>query len=198
MHADTTLFHKVEGGLVDARAWTSPLEGAYTRVAKLAILNALDAPALLKIVFNRRPASASYGPVHTHSFLSGEWVDRSESRPQAQWVRGGFLDHLCGRWATRIAGDQRLRLCCRCADMGFQSSLFQIDALTNCPIHNTPLIDCCPHCSEPTPRYALTVVGFDTPMQCVRCSRGYGCSWTGAAEVDLWREPAGMSSVRTL
>lgn len=189
MRADSELFQKVREGLIGAEPWSSPLEGAYTRVAKLAILNAFDARRLCDLLFGRRLAEPSFGVVHARSFLSATWTSSGRAKDLASWVQCGFLDRLCGRWAARIASDRHLRLCPKCADLGFQSSLFQIDGLHSCPIHGLPLVIDCPHCGEPTPPYALCTEAFRTPMQCNKCGRGYGAAWTGVAMLETWRGP---------
>jgi len=198
MSAKAPLFHRVSEGLVEATSWTAPLEGPYTRIAKLALLNVFDARALSKLLFNQRIVADSYGPVHSRTFLASAWATPGATSHVARSVLNGFLDQLCGRWATRLATDRRLRLCPRCADMGYQSALFQIPAVVACPIHEEPLVDECRHCGEPTPPYALTRDAFDAPMLCKRCGVGYGRAWTGAAELDFWRPPTAMDPLLKL
>lgn len=195
MSTSANLFHKVNGGLVGAEHWTAPLEGAYTRIAKLAILNALDTRSLSELLFNKPIVQASYAPVHSRTLLASTWAAPGGAGTGLRWALDGFLDQQCGRWATHIASDQRLRLCRRCADVGFQTALFQIDAITDCPIHQEPLIDFCPHCGTATPPYALTSASFDAPMQCTQCGRGYGLAWTGAAEFERWGGPSGTHAL---
>jgi hypothetical protein len=198
MGAADGLFHRAREGLVGAEHWSAPLEGAFTRVAKIAILNALPARALCELLFGRRLVDSSYGPVHSRSFVSSGWARREGLGETATWALNGFLELQCGRWASRIASDQRLRLCRHCADTGFQSALFQIDAVTNCPIHHETLIDVCPHCGAPTPPYALTVEAFETPMQCGHCGQGYGCAWSGIVQLEDWGGPANLEPLHTL
>jgi hypothetical protein len=198
MGASDGLFHKAREGLVGAEHWSAPLEGAFTRVAKIAILNALPARPLCELLFGRRLVNSSYGPIHGRSFVSSGWVKREGLSEAGTWALGGFLERQCGRWAPRVASDQRLRLCRHCADTGFQAAIFQIDAVTTCPIHDEPLIDCCPHCSAPTPPYALTVESFETPMQCGHCGQGYGRAWSGAVQLEDWCGPADIEPLRAL
>lgn len=198
MGAADGLFHKAREGLVGAEHWSAPLEGAFTRVAKIAILNALPARMLCELLFGRRLVNSSYGPIHGRSFVSSGWARRDGLGEAGTWALGGFLELQCGRWAPRIASDQRLRLCRHCADTGFQAAIFQIDALATCPIHHEPLIDCCPHCSAPTPPYALTVESFSTPMQCGHCGRGYGRAWSGAVQLEDWRGPTDLGPLQAL
>lgn len=180
----------VDGDLVDCQPWTAPMEGAFTKTAKVAILNALAPRALAELLFGRQLLGSSFAEVHGRSFLNGVWASPKAQGAAGRSVLSGFMTHYCGNWATLIASDERLRLCKACADLGYQSVLFQIDALTMCPIHRLPLIDHCPHCNEPTPRYALTTEAFESPMQCASCGRGYGRAWDGAADFDAWVGPA--------
>lgn len=198
MGASDGLFHKAREGLVGAEHWSAPLEGAFTRVAKIAILNALPARALCELLFGRRLVNSSYGPIHGRSFVSSGWVKREGLNGAGTWALDGFLELQCGRWAPRVASDQRLRLCRHCADTGFQAAIFQIDAVTTCPIHDELLIDCCPHCSAPTPPYALSVESFETPMQCGHCGQGYGPAWSGAVQLEDWCGPADIEPLRAL
>lgn len=182
-------FQSADGDLVGCTQWTAPLEGAYTRVAKIAIINALAPAALCELLFGRRLAPASYSPVHGRSFLTDAWASQRAAGATGKSVAAGFLSHQCGSWASAIAADDRLRFCRACADVGYQSAIHQIDALTSCPLHGAPLLDECSHCGTPTPRYALTREAFRTPMQCTACGRGYGMAWDGSANFDRWTGP---------
>lgn len=191
-------FQDVEGGLVGCQPWTAPFEGAFTRAAKIALVNALDARALSELLFGRRLLPSSFAVVHGRSFLNGVWAAPTANGSTGQSVLPGFLTHLCGGWATAIAGDARLRLCPTCADVGYQSVLFQIDALSACPIHGEPLVDACVHCHAPTPRYALCPEAFLSPMQCTACGMGYGRAWNDAADFGAWTGPGDLRPLRRL
>ncbi|QPF73980.1 hypothetical protein G8A07_14355 [Roseateles sp. DAIF2] len=191
-------FQSVDGGLMGCLPWMSPLEGAYTRTAKIALVNALDPRSLCELLFGSRLLQASFSPVHGRSFLSGLWAAPKAQGATGQSALPGFLTSLCGGWATVIAGDTRLRLCRACADVGFQSALHQIDALSTCPLHGEPLRDTCPHCDAPTPRYALTQEAFQSPMQCTECGRGYGRAWNGTANFEQWCGPGDTRALQQL
>ncbi len=188
----------VDGGLVGCQLWTSPLEGAFTRTAKIALVNALDPRALCELLFGRKLLQTSFADVHGRSFLNSIWAAPKAQGATGRSVLPGFLTGLCGGLATAIAGDARLRLCCSCADAGYQSSLFQIDALSTCPIHGEPLIDACPHCNAPTPRYALSLEAFLSPMQCTACGVGYGRAWNGTADFESWTGPGDVRPLQRL
>lgn len=187
-----------EGGLVGCQPWTAPLEGAFTRTAKIALVNALDPRALCELLFGQRLLQTSFATVHGRSFLNGVWAVPKAQGATGQSVLPCFLTDLCGVWATGIAGDARLRLCRACTDRGYQSMLFQIDALSACPVHGEPLIDVCPHCQAPTPRYALSPEAFLSPMQCTACGAGYGRAWNGIADFENWRGPGDVRPLQRL
>jgi hypothetical protein len=46
---------------------------------------------------------------------------------------------------------QRLRFCMRCLEGGFHSVIFQMPEVSRCVAHDTPLLECCPHCGRPIP-----------------------------------------------
>ncbi|MDG0854782.1 hypothetical protein [Roseateles puraquae] len=175
-----------------------PLEGAYTRTAKIALVNALDSRALGELLYGSRLLPNSFGPVHGRSFLYGAWAASRAQGGTGQSALPGFLSSLCGGWATVIASDARLRFCQSCADVGYQSALFQIDALSRCPLHGERLRDTCPHCDAPTPRYALTVEGFQSPMQCTACGGGYASAWDGTACFERWGGPLDVRPLQRL
>jgi hypothetical protein len=174
------------------------MEGAFTRVAKIALVNALDARALCDLLFGRKLPHFSFALVHGRSFLSGTWAAPKVRGITGRSVLPGFLTSLCSGWATAIADDSRLRLCRSCADVGYQSALFQIDALSACPIHGEPLLEVCSHCNAPTPRYALSQEAFLSPMQCTECGAGYGRAWNGTADFAKWTGPGDLAPLKRL
>ena len=174
------------------------MEGAYTRVAKIALVNALGAPALCDLLFGREALTSNFSRVHGRSFLVSSWATLHPRGITSRSVLPGFLSSVCGNWATVIADDSRLRLCRSCADTGYQSALFQIEALPNCPIHQEPLIDSCPNCHAPTPRYALCSRAFELPMQCTVCGVGYGRAWSGSADFSNWTGPCDLRPLQRL
>lgn len=195
---DAPRFQRLDGDVVSCQPWTAPLEGPYTQVAKIALVNALDPRALCELLFGRKLLPSSFAELHGRSFINGIWAAATTRGAAGRAVLPGFLTQLCGGWATAIAGDARLRLCRTCADVGYQSALFQIDALSACPLHGEPLIDACPHCRMPTPRYALSTEAFLTPMLCPACGNGYGRAWNGTADFSSWTGPGDMGPLLRL
>lgn len=191
-------FQSLQGGLMGCQRWMQPLEGAYTRTAKIALVNALDPRAVGELLYGSRLLPNSFGSVHGRSFLQGSWAAPRAQGTTGQSALPGFLSSLCGSWAPAIASDARLRFCPTCADVGYQSALFQIDALSRCPLHGEPLRDTCPHCGAATPRYALTVEGFQSPMQCTTCGGGYGRAWDGTARFERWGGPLDVQPLQRL
>lgn len=183
------LFQSVNGDLLGCDRWTASLEGAFTRTAKIALLNVLQPAALSKLLFGCRLLPTSFTEVHGRSFLNSAWAKFSDIGATGRSVLPGFLSNLCGSWATSIASDARLRLCRSCADVGYHTSIFQIDALERCPLHGELLVTECHYCGVATPRYALTLEAFLSPMQCVACGVGYGKAWISSANLAGWTGP---------
>jgi hypothetical protein len=198
MHG-TPKLQTVGGDLFSCQGWTTPFESAYSQVAKIALVNALNPSSVCQMLFGRKLLNASYtSRAHGRSFLTDIWATPGAQGATGRSVLPGFLTRLCGSWATDIAGDVHLRLCRECADVGYHCLLFQIDALQACPIHGEPLIEACSHCSSPTPRYALTDSAFRTPMQCSTCGVGYGRAWSGTANFDKWTGPGDIQPLLQL
>lgn len=120
----------------------------------------------------------------------------------AQWndatfvLRGVLASSLyqhCGALSVSIASDERLRFCPTCLEEGFQSSIFQIDAFSNCPIHGDALKNTCPRCGAPTPRYAVEPQAFKTPMHCAICNRPFSEAWNHEGMVSSWSQVDGSN-----
>lgn len=191
--------YSLQDGLISAKAWSSAYEGPFTRLAKLATLNALPARDLCQMLFGRSLLHHHGRPWHGRSLLSDTWL---RSRPLRSDVAAEIarrtLEHLCGAWASRIASDAHLRYCPMCLRDGFQSAVFQIDALQICPIHGQSLQEACPHCAAPTAAYAVTAEGFDRPFHCHACGGPLACNADAAHWERTWQTPRGVQSLQPL
>jgi hypothetical protein len=173
-----SLGHAAAHSLTDCSASFVELEGPYTRLGKLCIVNAMNAQQICHALTKKSLSHSDNSFHHSRSLLHSPWLKEVEANSLiGKEITAFSMDGLCGNWASRIASDEHLRFCSSCLRVGFQSSLFQIDALTRCPIHNDPLLEHCPHCQQPTPRYALTAEGFDAPLHCARCGLPYAAFW---------------------
>lgn len=171
------------GGLIDYRPWAHALEGPYTRMCKLAALNALPARHLCKLMFGKdvltTPAAAS---MHGRSLLGGAWLREAEAKgAMAQSISHASLEHHCGPWARWIGSDRHLWYCPLCLDSCFQSVVHQVVGIEYCPAHGVALRSHCSQCGAPTPAYAVEPAALDLPMHCPQCQNAYAPAWQPGA-----------------
>jgi hypothetical protein len=180
----------VKDGLLWSDGWVFAYEGPFTRLTKLAVVNQMSSRAINRALFGCDNAQWSSGRVHGRSLLDTHWMAlRTRPRvspPSAGSIQASSLYAHCGRLCKAIASDARFRYCPTCLEHGFQSSLFQIDGLTVCPIHSDKLTDKCPTCDAPCPRYAIEKGAFKEPMRCSFCGAFYSGAWTMDGIVTAW------------
>lgn len=191
------LFTPLESGLVGCERWTHALEGPFTRLAKLTLINVMPPSELCPLLFGRRLRTSHARRVHGNSLLDTSWVAHN-APPLGMSLVEASLDRATAKWYQLVASDQRLRFCQECADVGFQSALHQIDALACCPLHGSRLLDACHQCAAPTPRYALTPEGFERPMCCNTCGRPYGKAWEWGLNLERCSSPIDDGPFRAL
>lgn len=149
-----------------------PFEGGYSLLLKLAWANGAVASDLCHAIFERKLVGSNPAGRHGRSLMDTAWVDPKLHGIEylRDKVVDGSLVTRVGKWCNHIAADQVLRYCPDCLRSGYQSALFQIDGMRECPIHGEPLQSVCMQCGTKTPRYALTEAGFSTPFFCETCS----------------------------
>lgn len=178
------------GGLVDCEPWCRPCEGPFTRLAKLAVVNVLGARDLSMMLFGQRLLDRHARPFHGRSMLAGAWMEKGGLvHPLASSIRNATLDTMSGRWTPWISSDLHFRYCPECLRLGFQSAIFQIDALIQCPVHKVPLRDTCPNCAKKTPAYALTNKAIALPLHCIHCREPFSDTWRPGQEMSHWVGP---------
>ena len=106
------------------------------------------------------------------------------------------LDPQCplGDWTTRLAGDRHFRYCPACLELGFQSSVCQMDALQSCPLHGQTFHSTCMHCGADTPAFAWD---DDTPMGCTRCFMPLSSAWSPSGAL-RWKPMPGAQRYAAL
>jgi integrase len=170
-------------GIAWLREWQLPYEGAYTLLLKFAVANATRAGELCEAVFGQTlNQGPTFGRIHSRSLLDTNWIDQSGERGIAAMRRLTIESSMvsrAGQWTSLIASDKLFRYCPECLRYGFQSFLYQIDALAKCPIHGVPILAHCTKCGQATSPYALAEVGFGIPFHCPSCLAPY------SEEVDM-------------
>jgi hypothetical protein len=157
--------------------WVGPHEGGMTLAMKYAWANALDGTAASKSICGKSLVQSHSQRRHGRSFLVPGWSRVARLNPQptiGALIARRDMNRYVGRWDQQLASDTYIRYCPDCIQFGYQSLLFQIDALTCCPLHRIALLSACRRCGSPTPRYALTAETMANPFCCPACGGAYG------------------------
>ena len=182
---------RVSNGLAWSPSWWCDHEGPFTRICKLAMVNHLSSAMVNRKVFGLRDVYWNFGRVHPRSLVRTDWIECAPLIPEGQELRAEIQQWSLSRFCDQtislcIASDLRLRYCPTCLEQGFQSVIFQIDALAACPIHGDALRDSCPSCGAPTPRYAVAQDVFKAPMQCLACGSPFSGAWSRESMISAW------------
>ncbi len=186
-------------GLADCSCWYSSMEGPLTRISKIAIVNTLGAKDLCRILFGTRLLNQHAKPFHGRSLLSGRWMkEGGELHPLAESISDSVLEQSCGRWARWISSDMHFRYCPECLNDGFQSVVYQIDAIQQCPLHRIDIVDWCLECGAKTGPYALTEEVLRSPIHCQNCFSPLGRSWQKGSEMMYWQQQSDIRPLREM
>lgn len=166
-------------------AWAWPLEGPFTTYLKFVWANAFSASESCRILYGRGMSSSVKNGLHGRTFLGPAWARTSQqtnTMKEGVLIANSGLDKYLPKLFMRIASDRNFRFCPCCLAHGYQSALFQIDALTICPIHKLILQNVCSYCKVLTPRYAITEDAAIVPFHCNQCGHAFGeifnpCLW---------------------
>ncbi len=155
--------------------WFSQAESAYSLFSKFCYLNHLRTIELIDIVVSRQSRRRYLQKQNPDGSLADAWLfDISEiariTGLSKEQVRQAFVFHSGEEprrpWETAT----HLRLCTDCLAAGYHSTVFQINHITHCPIHQKPLIEHCPNCKIQIP-YRLSRPLFANPYHCPSCRK---------------------------
>jgi len=165
-------------GLTYSPKWFDDQEGPYTFLSKIGVVNRLRYQVLLRHVLDQSGQLAQDAASRRFTCNDAVWMTRHSDAESslATEAAGRALSVVLGLSAKRFAGDEHLRYCPACIDLGFQSALCQIDAIVKCPIHRAPILNTCRRCGRHTPPYAVNAA-LKTPMRCRGCSQPLGYAW---------------------
>lgn len=155
--------------------WYTNYDSTYSLFAKFAFLNAFAARDLVHIFIStdsgmrtkvlRNPQvdlrDPSYFDIPAMSIALRADIDT---------VSQSFLYAMLPNGQRKSVA--HLRWCTRCAAIGFHSPLFQLEIISNCPIHARPLRATCPHCNSRIP-YQLRKDVVDVPFACSSCKADF-------------------------
>lgn len=152
-------------------AWVSRYESAYSLLSKFALLNALTATDLARLLvikgkglrtqMQRTPDLA----LHDAAGFDLSTLTILLHLPEQGAEEAFLLPALDPR---DYVIHPNLRFCPRCLARGFHAAMFQLDIVTRCPIHGCTLTERCPHCKGLIP-YRLQHGTFVKPYACVKC-----------------------------
>ncbi|MDQ1636987.1 MAG: hypothetical protein QOF62_326 [Pyrinomonadaceae bacterium] len=72
-----------------------------------------------------------------------------------------------------VLTSNQLRYCTDCLKVGFHSAIHQLLFLSQCPIHNSPLVTRCPECGTLAPRYTVASVTARRRTNCDNCFESF-------------------------
>jgi hypothetical protein len=105
-----------------------------------------------------------------------------DPRDSVGWA---FLERLCWRGDREIArrfDSLSLLPVLPCAWISI--NVFQLSALSRCPVHREHILEKCLTCGAPTPCYRLSWNSFRTPFYCGSCGAPFG----GVISIKAWSE----------
>lgn len=152
------------------RLWAQPMslpfESAFGRLQKFAWANVMDCQQMGRELFSKRGLPAQ---PNSWELFRGAWIKTAPKLPPQFELDGGFKSAY-GQWMDRLCQREFLRYCPKCLHRGFHSLLYQIEAMTHCPIHEIPFSRECYRCHVKVP-LALSKEVFQRPFCCPRCQQ---------------------------
>ncbi|MDO8699324.1 MAG: hypothetical protein Q7J75_02695 [Rhodoferax sp.] len=140
---------------------------------KFAILNSLTAREIAQIVIRKKIAKRAIicnqpnVDLRDSSLFDIDVMAKIFHLSETQ-VRSTFL--LDGLPNSQFKSSENLRWCVRCASHGFHAAIFQMNAMTFCPIHSIPLLQRCSSCKMQIP-YRLRADVTKKPFCCPHCGQ---------------------------
>lgn len=157
--------------------WAGPFEGGLTLAMKYAWANSLNGAAASKAICGKTLVQNHALRRHGRSFLIPGWSRSAllDQQPSiGALIARRDMNRYAGRWSEQLASDEHFRYCPDCIRLGYQSILFQVDALISCPFHRSKLLSECHSCGASSPRFALKKEVMATPFCCPACGAAYG------------------------
>lgn len=182
-------------------AWEHPYESGLSLLAKFAWANRADADDVCRCIFGTRMTTGENVGPQGRTLLDTHWMggaDQSSTPGLLALIKQGALNSYAGRWTHRLASDRSFRFCPTCLHHGFHSSLFQIDGISRCPIHDDFLTDRCGSCGCETGFFAVTKAGMDSPFLCPACCSHYAGPFDSAAWSTLRLDARALSTLERL
>lgn len=149
--------------------WVSQAESIYSLLQKFAFLNALGARQVAAEVLVEPLRSLAHErqvSVELTNSAAFDW-DRlcNLLRIDSRTLADAFLAQTS---IGRSSLCRQLKYCPRCIQGGFHAAIFQVPLMTDCPIHDLPLLGACPHCQRAIP-YVFNSANFRCPYHCPHC-----------------------------
>lgn len=142
----------------------APYESIWSILHKVVVLNRIP----LKDLVARIKWTEEEGRRSKISFLTSSWID-FDRFSQLLGVDQGRLKS--GTWEEmgikqREGTSSAIRQCPQCAELSYHSVFFNIDAISHCPLHGSPLTQACLGCDAQS-TFGMSSRG--APTGCKRC-----------------------------
>ncbi|HVI41057.1 MAG TPA: hypothetical protein VM577_10375 [Anaerovoracaceae bacterium] len=137
---------------------------------RLGFSNALSPAEIKNAATSTSTLNKTGYPLYQRNSEPGQWSNLCRhmhlSRTEIKIaLLGDILEDL--RWTNIFS--ERFRYCPDCLGFGYHARYFQIQALKNCPIHRTELLDTCLACGAKSPFYGLCLELFGKAYCCPHC-----------------------------
>lgn len=155
--------------------WSTGYDSAFGLFMKFAYLNALTAKEIATVFVSRTCKRRTVLLRTVNIDLRDDAVfDLSAIGAAMSTSPAKLADaFLFSQFPGHSASSENLKWCEQCMAWGLHLPLTQMNAVSQCPIHNQPLIYRCRRCDETIP-YKLCAAVFDNPFKCPRCSLELG------------------------
>ncbi len=174
-HANFAMFDRnIQRTVSWVSGWTGPYEGGVSLLMKFAWINSYDNYQTLDAVFLGKRANHALWYSGHKSLTNLQWARRTNWKPNFVGLHLITDRFDKNRWWDTLVSDEHMKVCPSCAIVGFQTPLFQIEAMSQCPIHGDKLLDRCYECNAPTRSYGCLSVPFSQALCCDGCGAPYG------------------------
>jgi hypothetical protein len=152
--------------------WQRPYESLWSLLKKFAYLNVASVPDVRTLVGRRNKGEYPYGPFRAdlNSLVTVDPVKLQNllAVDETTLLQSTALGYVRFKELVPLASVE-VRFCVTCINDGFHSPFHQLLFFSHCPIHQSPLINCCPACGTVTRRYTLSSISSPKVTDCAHC-----------------------------
>lgn len=152
------------------KQWMTGYDSAFGLLMKFALLNALTGKEVATQFVSRQCGKRSTllrsvnVDLRDHRLFDLAEMARA-LRTDVRSIEAGFVTN---EFPDLSSSSTELKWCELCMAWGLHLPVTQMHTVSQCPIHNRPLLAWCVRCKIPIP-YTINAAAFDTPFQCPKC-----------------------------